>query len=536
VLRSLLAITLLLGSLSTAWAQGSGADVLLQSVGDTEGQKLDIKATQAAQAANPFANMKIDDGFLMVFFAEWRAQNNLPYEVQSWTLKIFQHKFEEAAHLWSAIAPKIPASFKASSEIAQTYLYWRLGLAQTFFDRFLDQAGEKRYSSTKAFLALDQLIAPKTAQWILDNAITITTSHKNVIQRLGESSEFAKLANAWTALRNGPKAEVIVKKLPEGHPLKIYLANSAVIYLSKLGKLAEAGRILKVHVEPEIQRIGDPKLLAKHYLNLARLLYQAGAMDAAESFYQRIPNSLPEYLSAQTELTWVHLRKGDVGQLRGSLRTLSSSAFEDRFLPDVYLVRSISNLKLCQYDKVAEDFNAFIKNNQLWAKRITSSLTAETEAPKSTDFYLTLAEKAAKLREEEANKLAELAKKSIKAALPAVGEQAHWKNAANKMIRFSEEAKKTIALEKRKIWKNREYVLSETIRKMRFVKVEAMSQMRMASLAQGNDKPVGDQVSTMMSAPIKEEQMVFKFDGVFWPDELFNLYSVAKNFCLSKQK
>src|SRR5699024_6961811 len=123
--------------------------------------------------------------------------------------------------------------------------------------------------------------------------------------------------------------------------------------------LAGAGAVLKRDLEPTLDMNGDPKALASHYLQVARLLYQAGALDAAESFYTRIPNGTPQYLEAREELTWVWLRKGDVAKLRGELVTLGSRVFDDQFQPEVHLVRAISNLKLCYYDEVEQDFRVF---------------------------------------------------------------------------------------------------------------------------------------------------------------------------------
>ena len=88
-----------------------------------------------------------------------------------------------------------------------------------------------------------------------------------------------------------------------------------------------------------------------------------------------------------------------------------------------------------------------------------------------------------------------------------------------------------------RFWKNREIVLSETIRKMKFVKVEAMTQMHaIAKKSDLYDKSRGDQVSTVQAArtDLSNDKLSFPFDGVLWSDELFTMRSAAKNYCLQK--
>ena len=201
---------------------------------------------------------------------------------------------------------------------------------------------------------------------------------------------------------------------------------------------------MKEEMEPAIHKKNDPKYLGRYYITLGRLLYQAGALDAAEEFYRKVPNSLPEFLNARTELLWVLLRKGDVADLRGELTSLGDELFADRFLPEIYLVRSISNLKLCQYDLLERDFKSFIKNNRQFVQQIP--LAVKSKRPPSSgesDFFIEMAKTSLKKKEQEISRLLSLSKESINATLPAVGIQAHWVRAKKQVLISYEEAKKT---------------------------------------------------------------------------------------------
>src|SRR3989440_6028979 len=46
---------------------------------------------------------------------------------------------------------------------------------------------------------------------------------------------------------------------------------------------------------------GDPKLLAEHSIEVARLLYQAGALDGAERYYEKIPTGVSSYYASREE-------------------------------------------------------------------------------------------------------------------------------------------------------------------------------------------------------------------------------------------
>src|SRR5262249_32739289 len=148
---------------------------------------------------------------------------------------------------------------------------------------------------------------------------------------------------ALAALKKGEKGVAALDRLPNTNALTLPLAQTVSLALARKGDLPGAGRVLKLHVEPAMASMRNPHALARHYLWIARLLYQAGAIDGAEAYYEKIPSGTAGFLTAREELDWVWLRKGDTARLRGELATLSLSLFEDKFAPEVYLVRAISN-------------------------------------------------------------------------------------------------------------------------------------------------------------------------------------------------
>ncbi len=505
----------------------SGADALLSGniPGATGGQE----------------ELKLSDPFLAQLYSKWQSQKDLPYEANQWVLKILKGEHAAAAHLWSTLQPKL-GSFETTGHTAYIYLLWKLGVAQTFFDEWMGQLANPSFRDSPEANSLALTIGTQLDAWLLNEAIWVTPEQSKVIDALpkGTAPVYAAL-RAWAGLRKGVAAKEALGGLTPGSALKMPLAQTVALGLARQKDIPGAAKILKAHLEPAIEAKGDPAALSSHYLQIARLLYQTGSLEGAQVFYEKIPNKTPEYLTAREELTWVRLRMGNTEKLRGDLTTLSSKVFNEQYSPEVYLVRSIGNLKLCFYDMVQNDFDAFLKDNKVWAKRISDALAAQNPpAPRVKDFFSKLSDTAVGRREAEMARLNALGEESIAATLPAVGWQVHWQKAKDRAAVQIDTVKKRQADEYRRQWKNDKAILTEAIRKMQFVKVELLSQLRMAALQSG------DAIQTSAAAPardsgagvapakitVEDGAVAFPFDGVMWPDEMFRLRSAAQSRCL----
>jgi hypothetical protein len=519
-----LALALVVSSQANA---SSGADALL------EGGK-------AGVAGGIQKELKLSDPFLAQLYSRWQSQKNLPYETNQWILKILQGENAPAAHLWSTLQPKL-GELELTGNAAYIYLLWKLGVAQTFFDEWLARLSNPAFRDSAEANALALTLGTQLDSWLLSEAIWVTPEQIKIIETLpkGTAPVYSAL-RAWAGLRRGASAREALEGLLPGSALKIPLAQTVALGLARQKDIPGSAKILKAHLEPAIEAKKDPAALATHYLQIARLLYQTGSLDGAQAFYEKIPNKTPEYLTAREELTWVRLRQGDNEKLRGDLTTLSSKVFQDQFSPEVYLVRSVASLKLCFYDLVQNDFEAFLRDNRVWAKRINEALTAQNPpSPRVKDFFSQLADSSVEKRSVELARLNALGEESISATLPAVGWQVHWQKAKDRAAVAIDAVKKRQADEYRRQWKNDKSILTEAIRKMQFVKVELMSQLRAA--AQNVDV-----IQTAAAAPARSDQaaapvakiaveegaVAFPFDGVMWPDEMFKLRSAAQSRCL----
>ena len=537
----------------------SGADALLQSVSAPKasaaqgaagvGKAAQVGSPSALESSAGMAGIQLDDPFRMQLFASWQMQNHqLGYDLSTWVLRVLKNDFEGAAHLWTKIEGSVPQAFAHEARSAWLYSLWKLDLAQSFVDQWIDSQNSKGYASSRAAGALDQVLAQAGLdRWLSERAVALSPEQEASVKRLDTARGLHVLTlQAWGQLRQGEGALPTLKKLPLEHGLRPALAQTVALARARRGDLAGAAQVLKHELEPVLEARGDALALSAHHLQVARLLYQAGALDGAEDYYRRVPAGAPQFLKAREELTWTLLRKNEVGKLRGELATLSTGVFTETFQPEVFLVRAISNLKLCYYEEVRKDFSAFQSVNGQWAKKIDQALQAGAPPrPEWVDEFGLRAEKSFQARSIEAARLSELAKVSIQAVLPAVGEQKHWVRLRDRMLQARDRLAQNRDAEFRRQWLSRRQVLEEAIRKMAFVKVELGSQLRELSRLE-NRGQVADSVQSSAAAALKQAApqvprasagavQVYPQDGELWPDELFRLQSVARERCLALQ-
>lgn len=503
----------------------SGADDLLKSLG---GGKTALSAGQGVDLSDPFLGM---------FYAEVMTAKDLSYNARQWANMILAKKYRDAAHLWSSL--EFPDSFEPSAKAAYLYCLWKINLPQTFVSHWLRFLKDQDFARSRILVGLEQLLLPAMSQWIDKNPVLLTQEQKKFLGSIDLRKHPSLLTlRAVSMERSGLKAEKILSLLPMNHPLRLSLAKTVTLGYVKKGELGKAAGILKKHLEPALEAKGSPVLLADHYLTIARLLYQGGQLDGAQTYYEKIPNSTPQFVKAREELLWVLLRKGDTEKLRGEVKSLSLPVFAKTFNPELHVVRAVSNIKFCYYGNVKNDLDLFFKENKTWASKIDGAL-AQSAPPRALepDLFSLRAEKIVAAQDKEKKELQKLSKESITAVLPAVGPQKHWTLAMKELSRTHDLSLKARDAEYRRQWKNLHRQLAEAIKKMKFVRVELMSQVRRYSkLKKQPGKLVAANKLPKGGITTKSSDLSFPTDNVFWPDEMFRMRAAAQNRCLKLAK
>lgn len=94
-------------------------------------------------------------------------------------------------------------------------------------------------------------------------------------------------------------------------------------------------------------------------MTAARMLFQNGYLDAAIKYYEKIPRKSDYFFEAQEELGWSYIRKGQPQDTLAVTKTLTQPYFAHLVGPEASFLRSLAQLKVCDYSGVMKTLNQF---------------------------------------------------------------------------------------------------------------------------------------------------------------------------------
>ncbi len=93
----------------------------------------------------------------------------------------------------------------------------------------------------------------------------------------------------------------------------------------------------------------------------ARALYQMKKWDEAIAAYREVPRDTEAWHETLFESSWAMLRSGRFRSAISNFQSLHSAFYEDFYLPESLLLRSIVYLYICKYDEMEKVLNLFGK-------------------------------------------------------------------------------------------------------------------------------------------------------------------------------
>ncbi len=96
-------------------------------------------------------------------------------------------------------------------------------------------------------------------------------------------------------------------------------------------------------------------------LGLARAYYQATDWENAVATYREIPRDHPLWHETLFESSWAMVRAARFRSALSNFQSLHSAYYEDFFIPESLLLRSIVYLYVCKYDEMAKVLDLFEK-------------------------------------------------------------------------------------------------------------------------------------------------------------------------------
>lgn len=91
----------------------------------------------------------------------------------------------------------------------------------------------------------------------------------------------------------------------------------------------------------------------------ARVLYQKKAWDQAIETYREVPRDSEFWHDTLNESSWAMLRSGRFRSALSNFNSLHSAFYEDFYLPESLLLRSIVYLYICKYDEMDKTLSLF---------------------------------------------------------------------------------------------------------------------------------------------------------------------------------
>lgn len=201
----------------------------------------------------------------------------------------------------------------------------------------------------------------------------------------GEALEIrAKTAKVLTET---PEVEVL-KKLSAaaatGSKEKSQLDWQLVIAYSLNDQADQAAKLLANLMKAPVTPVSKDLM----QITAARLLFQNGYFDASVKYYEKISKNSDYWTEAQEEMGWAYIRKGEPNNALALSESLVVSGMNYQVSPEAFFVRSLSQLKICDYSGVTETLALFPKRFKERTKVL--SATSTEPATSSVDQGLAL--------------------------------------------------------------------------------------------------------------------------------------------------
>lgn len=439
----------------------------------------------------------------------------IPAKQRSWFTGVLTDDFETAVGSWETVKSQVGQKNMPLGHAAYVYSLYKLGLYQSLVEEML-QANSLWLSSVLSaelqnFLSaqMDRVLTqagvyiyPDLRKQLLASKLTNKTLRATLLSYafLSEPAELPKY------LPDLPKTNLILRPG----------VKKSVAFLMNQSKLKEAEEIAR--------------LVPGNHLDLARVYFQAGELHKAAEAYDKVSRQEELYPASREELAWTYLRMNDVGGLRGLTNQLTRlDNIADR--PESYVLQAISNLKVCNYAAAKQDIQFFTRELTPVARKIDAvSKLSKAPAPARPDVWTQSIQRRLVLLQKEVDVWTELEEEKI----------------VKKLRGYQAVAQNELQSHYKRQWNNEYKMIDEAIVKMRFVKLEYLSQLR--RLEQYEERPhllsqkvlnketlVADASVSGSLAALKNaesEKMVFRADEALWSDEVYRLRSLTPSECV----
>lgn len=349
----LVAAALFVGAaVPAAWAEGE--DELLSILGakgpekTKDGESLLANAVKSAQGGKLTAEQNI---FLQFFDAG---------------------DFEKSLYQWPAAFDGSAFAKTASGQALNALVLFKNGIQVTSLEMLLSISQPKQ---------IDQFIVQKWREAAPDNApvwasINTATWNSEWTTVFGIGAEVRVRGRQVYSADQVETVKELIKKTQIDTRERAWLSWQLVIALAQGEDPGVAGKALAVLMKAPNNPVSQDLMT----MTAARLLFQNGFLDAASKYYEKVPKSSDYWFDAQEEMAWAQVRKGEPQNAIAITKTLVAPAFQSQVGPEPFFLRSLSQLKVCDYPSVVGTLNTYRERFKPRAAELTK-LTESANTP-----------------------------------------------------------------------------------------------------------------------------------------------------------
>lgn len=94
-------------------------------------------------------------------------------------------------------------------------------------------------------------------------------------------------------------------------------------------------------------------------MGLARTHYQNKEWADSIDYYRQVPRDTDQWHEALFEISWAQFRGGQFRSVLGNMHSLHSPYYDDFYIPETLLLRSLVYLYICQFDEMGKTLDLF---------------------------------------------------------------------------------------------------------------------------------------------------------------------------------
>ncbi len=355
---------------------------------------------------------------------------------------------------------------------------------------------------------------------------------------------FGKAIGQLTALRPAAGETYLKAK---------HLLGVTFVYLNQAQPALEAFKDLLRFEE----QVGNPKYYKTYRdlasMSLGRLFYSIGQYDTAVKYYDRVEEGTSQWLDSLFELGWTYFQLNRVDRVLGSLHTLNSPYFEDRYYPEGQVLEALILFRTCRFKETLVTVQRFLRDYKPLKKELDAQLSGQRSDAEFYDYLAALAGQKAKLSVQlrrifnaalndkhlqrsfgsvllANSEMEGLEKLERNTTASAAAKQLYEDMGRIRAVMVSEAG----GLARARLTRVRED-LTEIIRQGLRIKYESMKAGR-GSISASVRKDMADTALAVSEAREEDtEHVVWPFDGTYWKDELGGYTYDTRSRCSSNE-